>query len=154
MENEKKMSDKLLKEIGKRLQLIREKLNFLQKDFALEVEVSNASLSEMEAGNAKPRFELIFNLTKKFNVNINYLLHGKGPVFLPEGIDSIKNIELSDESMAFLEDFIKYFSQSQLIRTSMINHFRSYLIENYGLIQKDIDMPVLDALNKEIKENK
>ena len=92
----------------------------------------------MESGNAKPRFELVFNLTLKFNVNINYLLHGKGPMFLPEGIFIMEDCDIGEDSLAFLQEFLKYFNQSSLIRTSMMNHFRTYMLNNRALIEKDI----------------
>jgi len=132
------MKDELLKGIGHRLQLIREKLRYLQKDFAKALDISNASLSEMESGNAKLRFELIYNLTRSFNVNINYLLHGKGPMFLPEGIFNMEEVEIGEDSLAFLQEFLKYFNQSSLIRTSVMNHFRTYMLNNRALIEKDI----------------
>jgi transcriptional regulator with XRE-family HTH domain len=131
-------SGKLLKEISTRLQLIREKLRYLQKDFANELEISNASLSEMESGNVKLRFELIYNITRKFNVNINYLLHGKGPMFLPGGIFSMEEVEIGEDSLAFLQEFLQYFNKSSLIRSSVMNHFRTYLLNNREIIEKDI----------------
>ncbi|MCP4213068.1 MAG: helix-turn-helix transcriptional regulator, partial [bacterium] len=45
------MSANVHKEIGERLKRIRSGLGFNQKDFAVELEISPASLSEIEAGN-------------------------------------------------------------------------------------------------------
>ena len=100
------MRDPVLKEIGFRLQLVRKKLNLLQKDFAKTLDISNASLSEMEAGNAKPRFELIYNITKKFKVNINYLLHGEGEIFMSDEISRQSGLEIKSEYQPFFKDFL------------------------------------------------
>jgi transcriptional regulator with XRE-family HTH domain len=132
------MRDPVLKEIGFRLQLVRKKLNLLQKDFAKELDISNASLSEMEAGNAKPRFELIYNITKKFKVNINYLLHGEGEIFMSDEISRQSGLEIKSEYQPFFKDFLYYFSQSPLVRTAMMNYFRTYILEKETLIEKDI----------------
>jgi len=133
-----KMRDPELKEIGFRLQLVRKKLNLLQKDFARALDISNASLSEMEAGNAKPRFELIYNITKKFKVNINYLLHGEGEIFMSDELSRQSVLEIKPEYQPFFKEFLYYFSQSPLVRTAMMNYFRTYILEKETLIEKDI----------------
>ena len=132
------MRDPVLKEIGLRLQMIRKKLNLLQKDFAKSLDISNASLSEMEAGNAKPRFELIHNITSKFKVNINYLLHGEGELFLPDEISRQSGLDIKPEYHQFFKDFLYYFNHSPLVRTAMMNYFRTYILEKETLIEKDI----------------
>jgi len=133
-----KMRDPVLKEIGFRLQAVRKKLNLLQKDFAKTLDISNASLSEMEAGNAKPRFELIYNITKKFKININYLLHGEGEIFMSDELSRQSGFEIKSEYQPFFKEFLYYFTQSPLVRTAMMNYFRTYLLEKETLIEKDI----------------
>ncbi len=132
------MKDEEIKEIGIRLQVIRKKLNLLQKDFARTLDISNASLSEMEAGNAKPRFELIYNMTRKFKVNINYLLHGEGEIFMSDEINRQSGLDINPEFQNFFKDFLGYFNQSPLVRTAMMNYFRTYILEKENLIEKDI----------------
>ncbi|UCH96643.1 MAG: helix-turn-helix transcriptional regulator [Candidatus Aminicenantes bacterium] len=132
------MKEPLWKEIGLRLQLVRKRLNLLQKDFARSLDISNASLSEMEAGNAKPRFELIYNMTKKYKVNINYLLHGIGEVFMPEEISRQRGMEINPGHQDFFKEFFHYFNCSHLVRTAMMNYFRAYILEKENLIKKDI----------------
>lgn len=132
------MKDTLWKEIGDRLQLVRKKLNFMQKDFARELDISNASLSEIEAGHAKPRFEVIYHLTRKYNVNINYLLHGEGEIFLNEEISRQSGISIKPENRDFFKDFLYYFNSSPLVRTAMMNYFRAYILEKEKLIERDM----------------
>lgn len=132
------LKEPLWKEIGLRLQEVRKKLNLLQKDFAKTLDISNASLSEMEAGNAKPRFELLYNITKKYNVNVNYLLHGEGEIFMTDEISRQSGIEFSQGNKDFFKEFIYYFNCSHLVRTAMMNYFRAYILEKEKLIQKDI----------------
>jgi len=127
-----------LKEIGKRLQLIRKQLDYLQKDFAEALEISNASLSEIEAGNAKPRFQMIYNLTRKFDVNILFLLHGKGDMFLHEENSRKFSIEVEPEDREFLSEFFFYFTRSELVRINVKRHFIEYLLSHEELIAKDI----------------
>jgi transcriptional regulator with XRE-family HTH domain len=132
------MNEHLCKEIGLRIQMVRKKLNLLQKDFASTLNISNASLSEMEAGHAKPRFELLYNITKRYNVNLNYLLHGEGEIFMPNELSRQSIIEISPGHQDFFKEFFYYFNCSHLVRTAMMNYFRTYILEKESLIKKDI----------------
>lgn len=132
------MKEYLWKEIGIRIQMVRKTLNLLQKDFARSLDISNASLSEMEAGNAKPRFELLYNITKRYNINLNYLLHGEGEIFMPNEISRQSAFEINPGHRDFFKEFFYYFNCSYLVRTAMINYFRTYILEKESLIKKDI----------------
>jgi transcriptional regulator with XRE-family HTH domain len=132
--------DPLFRPIGERLQIIRKHLGLLQKEFAEKLEISTSSISDIEAGNIKPRFELIYNLTKKFNVNIYYLLHGEGDMFMPEEDETVCLVnKLSPEMKAWLKDFLRYLNQSPMVRYSMMSYFLTYKNENDLLIAKDIE---------------
>ena len=128
-----------MKKTGKRMQAIRSKLKLLQRDFAAELDISPASLSEIEAGNGKPRFNVIYNLTKKFNVNIYYLLHGKGEMFMADDIERNIVPETYGEHTEFLKTFLRYFNDSLMVRYAMMTHLRTYLIEKEHLIEKDVE---------------
>ncbi|UCH95404.1 MAG: helix-turn-helix transcriptional regulator [Candidatus Aminicenantes bacterium] len=147
------MKDPVLKEIGLRLQLIRKRLNLLQKEFAKMLDISNASLSEMEAGNAKPRFELIYNITRKFKVNVNYLLHGEGEIFMSDEISRQSGLDIRSEYLPFFKDFLYYFNQSPLVRTAMMNYFRTYILEKENLIEKDIRKTKASASQEQADKN-
>jgi transcriptional regulator with XRE-family HTH domain len=127
-----------LKEIGERLQLVRKRLKIIQKDFAKELGTSGASLSEVEAGNAKPLIEIYYNITKKFNVNQNYLLFGTGDMFMEEDAVGISPGGNDNEFMEFMETFLLYFKNSKLVRTAMMGYFNTFLLEKEATIEKDM----------------
>lgn len=131
--------EKELEEIGKRLQLIRQELKLQQKEMANALEISNATISEIESGHSRPHFSVIYNLTKKFNVNIYYLLHGRGVMFMPEDIDLTVNTEMSRESAEFLREFLHYFKVSPLVRLTMMSVFKRFMLEKKKLIDKDVE---------------
>jgi len=128
-----------LKEIGKRLQDIRKSLGLLQKDFAKELEISSSSLCDIEAGNLKPRFELIYSITRKFKVNILYLLHGEGDMFIPEEEKLFSRSDVLDKYRDWFKDFIYYFENSPVVRYAIMSFYFSYLTENEKLIKTDLD---------------
>ena len=128
----------VLKAMGERIQSIRKRLELKQKEFAAELCISGPSLSEAEAGNVKPTIEIYYYLTKKFNVNQDYLFMGKGSMFLEE-----KNMEspltgAAEDANHFLEAFLMYFKKSKLVRTAMVGHFSTFLLENEQVIEKDL----------------
>jgi transcriptional regulator with XRE-family HTH domain len=128
----------IIKDIGERLQRIRKKINLLQKDFAQELEISGATLSEIEAGNLKPGFEVYYNLTKKYDVDIYYLLHGIGAMFRDESSETMNGMDNRDEFAEFITGFLENFRESNIVRYSMITHFTAFLLENERLIEKNI----------------
>jgi transcriptional regulator with XRE-family HTH domain len=127
-----------LKEIGERLQMIRKRLNINQKDFARELGISNASLSEVEAGNTKPMIEIYFHITGKFNINQTYLLFGAGDMFIEEGSGGTFPGGGDKEFMEFMEKFLFYFKNSKLVRTAVMGHFTTFLLDSEATIEKDI----------------
>jgi transcriptional regulator with XRE-family HTH domain len=127
-----------LKEIGERLQMVRKRLNLTQKDFAKELGISGASLSEVEAGNAKPMIEIYYNITGKFNVNQDYLLFGAGDMFMDGDNSGISPGESDREYLEFMEKFLYYFKHSKLVRTAVMGHFTTFLLENEATIEKDM----------------
>jgi transcriptional regulator with XRE-family HTH domain len=135
--------DQEITQIGKRLSEIRNSLGFLQKDFAKELGISGASLSEIEAGNAKPRLEVYYNLLHKFNVSPDYWLLGKGEIFVSEeareagGSFEEQDHVFTGESNEFLLVFSESIKSSPIIKYSMMSHFRTFLLENETLITKD-----------------
>lgn len=131
--------DTLLIEIGLRMQTIRKRLGFKQVHFAAELGISPASLSEIEAGRAKPMFDTIFNLTKKFKVNIYYLLHGQGEEFIGDDVERAIGTGKFGEYTEWLRKFLYYFRESEMLRYAMMSEFKKYLLENDRLIEKEIN---------------
>jgi len=127
-----------LKEIGERLQMIRKRLNIFQKDFAAELGISGASLSEVESGNAKPMIEIYFHITKKFNVNQDYLLFGTGDMFIEEGTNGTFPSGDDKEFTQFMEKFLFHFKNSKLVRTAVMGHFTTFLLNSESIIEKDM----------------
>ena len=59
------------------LKEIRKKKKFSQQKVALDLNISRESLSHYENGKRQPSLELLMDMSKYFNVSINYLISGK-----------------------------------------------------------------------------
>jgi transcriptional regulator with XRE-family HTH domain len=124
MNNSKDFED-LLKDAAGRIRAVRKKLMLKQEDFANQLGISQSFLSVVESGKRKPSFELLFSLLTRFNVDLSWLLTGKGKMFIknqksffidlfPEVppaadvIDLIKSLEVPIMRNALLSKYYLY----------------------------------------------
>jgi transcriptional regulator with XRE-family HTH domain len=125
--------------IGRRLKSIRTTLNLSQREFAGSLEISTSSICNIESGKGLPRHDAIYNLAAKFNVNIYFLLHGTGEMFIKDVLKQrIESGEFKPYT-GFLKEFLNYTRSSSVVRYEMMNYFWKYFIENEGLIEKEIN---------------
>jgi transcriptional regulator with XRE-family HTH domain len=59
------------------LKLIRKEKNYNQQKVAMDLNISQESLSYYENGKREPSLKLLLDMSKYFNVSINYLITGK-----------------------------------------------------------------------------
>jgi transcriptional regulator with XRE-family HTH domain len=128
-----------LKEIGRRMLEIRKHLGLTQADLGSELDVSNSTISEMEAGNGKPGFEILFNLSKKYNIDTDYALHGRGTMFRTGNNPASISEFFPKEHAQFVEKAVGYLKTSELVRFSFLNYFKRYLLQNKKLIEMELE---------------
>ena len=59
------------------LKEIRKKKNLNQQKVALDLNISREALSHYENGKREPSLKLLLDMSKYFNVSINYLITGE-----------------------------------------------------------------------------
>jgi len=129
----------VLQRVGERITAIRKRLNMPQSAFARAMGVSNGSVSMMETGKNEPRFELLYNLATKYNLNFYYLLFGQGDMFLPYNFDpGFDEKKYGLESETWLRKFFHYFNESEIFRYWVMSTIEQYLMENQARIDKNI----------------
>ena len=74
---------------GQYLKNIRKALNLLQQALGERLNVSKQYVSNLEADRNVLNNEKIVLLLLNFNVNLNYLFNGKGPMFLTSESESL-----------------------------------------------------------------
>jgi transcriptional regulator with XRE-family HTH domain len=142
------------KGVGNRMKMIRKSLGLRQKDLASSLNISCASLSDIESGKGLPRHDVIYNLSKKYNVNIYYLLHHQGEMFQTDAVKQAIESGVFGIHTGFLKEFYRYFNDSPLVRYEMMGHFRNLLLEKDNLIEKDIRLYEKEQDEKKKKLNK
>lgn len=80
-----------MKNIGKRLKFLRGEMNYVE--FAKLIETTRQNITRYENEEVIPGGEILSNICKKLNVNLNWLLTGEGePYIKPEPLKKDKNL--------------------------------------------------------------
>ena len=73
--------------LSERLKEARIKLGLSQGEMALSLEMLQAQYSNYERGKSKPSADVLEKLALKHKININFLLTGKGAVFVSSELE-------------------------------------------------------------------
>lgn len=125
---------------GFRVRKIRESLHLLQTDFAAKINMHSSYLSEIETGHRKVGQKIILKIASEFNVNLNWLLMGKGPMFIEddEARDNLKWQDFGEQAQDMKELF-QYCKESKLVRLHVTAYAKKFLLKYEELIKKDIN---------------
>lgn len=69
-------------DIGLRIKALRESLNLTQTEFAKKAEIDRSHLASIETGRQKASLNVLMCLVTTLSANTNWLLTGKGKMFL------------------------------------------------------------------------
>lgn len=98
----------IVQEIGKRIRRFRRNLDITQLEMAERAGIHRAQLGSTEAGSQNASFDLLYKISKEFNISLDWLVHGRG---VPEMLS--KDYVLNDLDDEFIE-FIKIFKTKSL----------------------------------------
>ena len=133
------MNNKINNGIGKRLRHIRETLGLKQKEFAEKLNISGATLSDVEKGKYKPGHAVFYNIALAFKVNLYYLLYGEGDMFVDPkkftGGDQKTEEEITKEEKKFLW----YFNNSIILRYRILSNFEALLLHEKENLKKEFE---------------
>lgn len=124
--------------VGERIKLIRRKLNLKQKDLAHLLNISGASLSEIEKGKYFPNFEIVKTLNRQFNINLNYIFFGEGEMLIRPGSVTWPRLEELASNSEDIRKFIYYFEQSAIFRYDQLSKAEDFLLDHGPKIEKEI----------------
>lgn len=79
--------------LNENLKECRNKLGLSQEEIAKRLDIHAVQYGTYERGKNKPSADILEKLVKQFNININYLLTGDGPMFITP--------ELSKDTLQF-----------------------------------------------------
>ena len=76
---------------GSRLKKIRKELKLSQEEFGKKIGLTRAAIAAVEADNNKFSNDVLCKLILTFDVNVNYLLVGKGNIFNAPEFEQVKD---------------------------------------------------------------
>lgn len=76
---------------GSRLKKIRTELSLSQEQFGKQIGLTRAAIAAVEADNNKFSNDVLCKLVLTFDININYLLVGRGNIFNAPEFEQVKN---------------------------------------------------------------
>lgn len=123
---------------GKRVKMLRKILAINQKDFAKLFGVSASNLSDVEAGNIKPRFDLMVKIAKKYNVNPSWLFWGEGEVFVKDTVEDVLGEFFFGDQTERVRELLVLFKKSPMVKMSIMGYAAKFLLRNESIIEKDI----------------
>lgn len=133
-------------EIGKRIRLIRERIGITQSELGEKLGIQSQHVSKYERGETVPTWENLIKLTDSYDVNINWLLTGKGNMFLSpitysledeNDITKVRDLEPDSQIEEIIIELKKDYDLKSLIY-DYIQHYRKLRLTTAKL-QKKID---------------
>lgn len=132
---EKKDIAKHLKDIGNRLHKARKRLGFNFTSISESLGLTVKALSEMEEGVKSPNQSYLLLLAREYHVNINWILTGKGRMFVSE-IE--QNYDFGNDKRQ-MNEIIYMMEQSPYVRFKIIAHYWEIKSENKDIFDSVIE---------------
>lgn len=112
--------------INSRIKVVRESLGMSQETFASELGLKRNSISLIENGKRNPSERTLNDISKKFDININWLKDGLGEKDLEPSSFSLDEYAKQNNLSALEFDIMKgYMELDKDLRKSLMSHFKS-----------------------------
>jgi len=131
-------------QIGKRFRLIREKIGITQSDLGEKLGIQFQHVSKYERGETVPTWENLIKLNELYEVNINWLLTGKGKMFLSPITYSTQEREASE----FVKDLDADSQIDEIVEELRNDHDLKTLIYDYIQNYRQLRLTTVKLQNK------
>lgn len=133
------MKKKYIIDVGKRLLELRSVLGIQQKDMARAIGINSGYLSDIENGNkSNPGFAFLHKISVRYQVSLDYLVHGIGEMFLPGSDREEQRIKNFQPVFNEIEDLVWLLKRSNYAKNSIMGFAVKFFIENEGLIKQEM----------------
>lgn len=132
------MKQEHLKELGKRIKMVREELHINQREFAAKMEISGSLLSQVESGKKNPVYEFLYKLMKEYHVSLDWLFTGKGEMFLRRKPEDEPGEEKYIDDIVSIDDVVWYLEHSNLFNLNVMGYAARFFFENEEHIKKEL----------------
>lgn len=141
-----------LKQIGPRIKAVRRALNLNQGEYAGKLKISQPFLSYVEKGLRKPSFELLASLLLYFNVNLSWVLTGRGDMFLKQQEEVVNHVKTAQARFADLFPGVPPEADViDMVKSLEIPIMRNALVEKFLFYRKRYEEFISDYRDKHRK---
>lgn len=118
-------------EIGKRIRLVRDKKGITQSELGEKLGIQFQHVSKYERGETVPTWENLIKLHEFYDVNINWLLTGKGTMFVSpitysvadnQTLTAIRDLDSDDQ----LDEIITELRNDQELKNLIYDYVKNY----------------------------
>jgi len=136
-------SKNFINEVGNRLELARKSYGYGRSETAQRLGIARSNLYRSEIGFSLPRMETLLRLHEVFDISLDWLLFGIGPMHLKE-----KQAELADEKQTKalvnetpdVKELLTAIEQDPLLPFFIIDHgFQCFQVAAHQFIIPDND---------------
>jgi transcriptional regulator with XRE-family HTH domain len=125
--------------IGPRVKEIRLALKMKQAEFSSVIDISIPTLSSIETSKGNLTLDQYVKIVKEFDVNPDYLLFGKSPMFRnPSNNTYFYDLDNLDIKPELMEKFLYYFKNSSIMQLAVITEFKRKLVTDTGVMDQEI----------------
>lgn len=82
-----------MEEIADRIKAVRKALGLTQDEFSSRIAIKRNTLAVIETQKRATSELVIKSICREFGVNLDYLLHGEEPMFVPKDVTALDKIE-------------------------------------------------------------
>ena len=125
-----------LVDVGTRLRAARATLKLTMEQMRDITGYSKSLISAAENGLKKPSIIYLYAMKDKFDVNINYIFSGKGPMFRETGEEEKGEAISLSKADQNIQDLFYLMENVDMVRFAMLSFFIRYRTQNKQVIEE------------------
>jgi DNA-binding XRE family transcriptional regulator len=131
-----------VKTIGLRLKKARQSLSLSQVQLGKKIGLSKTTICDYEVGKTPPNFDFLFNLTHMFDINLEYIFTGEGPIFRDKSqlLNRPPGEKIFGDFEREVADILDYMKKSQMVLIAVVTMALEYIEKNKELIDNSINL--------------
>jgi len=134
MEIMKMDKKKLLREIGYKLRQFREPLRYRSSEMADSIGAERTGYSKYEQGKAAPQLIVLYRLAEKFDVSLDWLIRGKGPVYYKQ--KEAKESAAGPTKTSEINELLDHMEKIPLLHHEILAYFLKFKDKNKEMVEK------------------
>ena len=112
--------------IGERLRRLREEHSLTQKELASKLNISQQGYAAYERDTSVPSLTMLLDLSKHYNVSIDYILGNTEDLKLGEADDSYSAGQVNLDPEDLISRFLRLSRQDKITISSIVNYLLYY----------------------------